>query len=414
MKPLGANGAAEPRKRMKRNSRTLSTGDATTVDAILLAKACPQLKNSRRSRNGRGRGAPKKGGAGGKGTWGTPGSELQPDFIDHKDPNYDSDTEKDNLEFEAITPAVKEEDLERVVSPLIVEYFEHGDTNEVIMSLEELNLGNVRPALVALMIQLSLERKPSHREMCSVLLSDCYDRILEEKDYEKGFILLLESIADISLDTPEAVTWIGNFAARCVADDCLAPRFLQDDQKSPSPKAQECLLHASSLLKMPHGLVRLDNVWGTGGGMRPVQSLVKQIQLLIQEYLVSGDVHEAERCLRDLEVPHFHHELVYEALLVTIEDMHDTTIDALVKLLKMSEASGVLTPQQIQRGFERVYSEMSDIVIDVPQAYPVLERIVEKCVKGGDFLPEKVVTAMPSRGRKRFVSEGDGGRFKDC
>ena len=41
---------------------------------------------------------------------------------------------QDNLEFEAITPAVKEEDLEKVVSPLIVEYFEHGDTNEVIVS----------------------------------------------------------------------------------------------------------------------------------------------------------------------------------------------------------------------------------------------------------------------------------------
>lgn len=44
------------------------------------------------------------------------------------------------------------------------------------MSLEELNLSEVRADLVALIIQLSLERKPSHREMSSVLLSDCYDR----------------------------------------------------------------------------------------------------------------------------------------------------------------------------------------------------------------------------------------------
>lgn len=39
-----------------------------------------------------------------------------------------------------------------------------------------------------------------------------------------------------------------------------------------------------------------------------------QMNLLLKEYLVSGDVSEAERCLRDLEVPHFHHELVYEVL----------------------------------------------------------------------------------------------------
>lgn len=37
-----------------------------------------------------------------------------------------------------------------------------------------------------------------------------------------------------------------------------------------------------------------------------------QMNLLLKEYLTSGDVLEAERCLRDLEVPHFHHELVYE------------------------------------------------------------------------------------------------------
>lgn len=46
-------------------------------------------KNSRRSRNGYGRGLPKKGGAGGKGVWGLPGSELLETYEDEKDPNYD-------------------------------------------------------------------------------------------------------------------------------------------------------------------------------------------------------------------------------------------------------------------------------------------------------------------------------------
>ena len=39
--------------------------------------------------------------------------------------------------------------------------------------------------------------------------------------------------------------------------------------------------------------------------------------MLLKEYLSSGDVSEAIRCLLDLEVPHFHHELVYEVRLVT-------------------------------------------------------------------------------------------------
>lgn len=37
-----------------------------------------------------------------------------------------------------------------------------------------------------------------------------------------------------------------------------------------------------------------------------------QMVLLLKEFLSSGDVAEATRCLQELEVPHFHHELVYE------------------------------------------------------------------------------------------------------
>ena len=78
--------------------------------------------------------------------------------------------------------------------------------------------------------------------------------------------------------------------------------------------------------------VRLDNVWGVGGGIRPVKYLVcfilhfhtlhqlmivlyvglyfiqflslqvKKIILLLKEYLCSQDVTEASRCLLDLEV----------------------------------------------------------------------------------------------------------------
>jgi MA3 domain. len=77
---------------------------------------------------------------------------------------------------------------------------------------------------------------------------------------------------------------------------------------------RQALARADTLLSMKHGLVRLDNVWGVGGGLRPVKYLTRQMTLLLQEYLSSGDLQEATRCLMDLEVPHFHHELVYEVL----------------------------------------------------------------------------------------------------
>ena len=84
--------------------------------------------------------------------------------------------------------------------------------------------------------------------------------------------------------------------------------------------AGKSLCRADTLLNMKHGLVRLDNVWGVGGGLRPVKYLIRQIILLLKEYLCSGDIDEASRCLRDLEVPHFHHELVYEVGVGTFFD----------------------------------------------------------------------------------------------
>ena len=72
-------------------------------------------------------------------------------------------------------------------------------------------------------------------------------------------------------------------------------------------------VHLAELLLMDKtGILRLNNVWGVGGGAQPVKSLTRSIHMLLKEYLSSKDSTEAGRCLRELEVPHFHHELVYE------------------------------------------------------------------------------------------------------
>jgi programmed cell death protein 4 len=151
-------------------------------------------------------------------------------------------------------------------------------------------------------------------------------------------------LPDLVLDTPDAATVLANFLARAVADDCLPPRYVFDlgelakapsasltepngaeepSEKSVDAKEDDNLINlhsrvtitrAETLLSLKHGLVRLDNVWGVGGGTRPVKSLIRQMVLLLREYLSSGDINEAARCLKELEVPHFHHELVYEVM----------------------------------------------------------------------------------------------------
>jgi len=99
---------------------------------------------------------------------------------------------------------------------------------------------------------------------------------------------------------------------------------------------------------MKHGLVRLDSVWGVSGGMRPVKYLIKRIQLILREYLSSLDIAEATTCLQELEVPHFHHEFVYEALIMAIEDMSEQTTDLICALLKSLTDATVITLDQLE------------------------------------------------------------------
>ena len=71
---------------------------------------------------------------------------------------------------------------------------------------------------------------------------------------------------------------MGQFIARAVADDCLPPKFvLSYKGKLECLLARAALEKADVLLNLKHGIVRLDNIWGVGGGNKPVKYLVKRV-----------------------------------------------------------------------------------------------------------------------------------------
>ncbi|XP_065528311.1 programmed cell death protein 4 isoform X2 [Lathamus discolor] len=333
---------AKAKRRLRKNSsRDSGRGDSVSDNGETLkvgvAPTSPKGKLlDRRSRSGKGRGLPKKGGAGGKGVWGTPGQVYDVEEVDIKDPNYDDDQE--NCVYETVVLPLDERAFEKTLTPIIQEYFEHGDTNEVSL--------------------------------------------------------------------------VGQFIARAVGDGILSSNYI-DGYKGTVDciQARAALDRATVLLSMTKGGKRIDSVWGSGGGQQSVKHLVKEIDMLLKEYLLSGDVLEAERCLQELEVPHFHHELVYEAIVMVLESTGEKTFKMILDLLKSLWKSSVITVDQMKRGYERVYCEIPDINLDVPHSYSVLERFVEECFQAG-IIPKPLRDLCPSRGRKRFVSEGDGGRLK--
>uniref|UniRef100_A0A8D0AE24 Programmed cell death protein 4 n=1 Tax=Sander lucioperca TaxID=283035 RepID=A0A8D0AE24_SANLU len=408
---------AKAKRRLRKSSSRNSTSESFSESGELSGSDphSPKGKvnaSDRKSRTGKGRGLPKKGGAGGKGVWGAAGMVYEDEEPDMRDPNYDESAQGDTV-YATVVPEVDEKELEKMVNPIVQEYFEHGDTKEVQMLLKGLNLGQHKYEFSSLAVSLSLEGKASHRELTSRLLSDLSGKMLSQSEMARAFDKILKELPDLILDTPEAPQMLGQFIARAIADHVLPMSFLDCYKgKVDCDHARVALDRAEVLLNMKREMVRLDNVWGVGGGLRPVKHLVKEMNLLLKEYLISGDVSEAEHCLRDLEVPHFHHELVYEAVVMVLESKGDTASHMMIKLLQSFWKTGLITVDQMNRGFQRVYDELPEINLDVPHAHSIMETFVDLCYQES-VITKQLRDACPARGRKRFVSEGDGGAIKN-
>ena len=102
----------------------------------------------------------------------------------------------------------------------------------------------------------------------------------------------------------------------------MAPKYVQSYKTTVENDYQlRALAKAENLLTLNQAYARLDTVWGSQGGKRPTKMLISKIRFLLAEYLDSDDEVEAERCLRELEAPHFHHELVFQVCLAFILNM---------------------------------------------------------------------------------------------
>ncbi|MED6260957.1 hypothetical protein ATANTOWER_031928, partial [Ataeniobius toweri] len=85
---------AKAKRRLRRSSSRNSTSDSVSESGETPGGDPHAVKgkvhnNDRKSRTGKGRGLPKKGGAGGKGVWGAPGMVYEAEEPDVRDPNYD-------------------------------------------------------------------------------------------------------------------------------------------------------------------------------------------------------------------------------------------------------------------------------------------------------------------------------------
>jgi len=316
-------------------------------------------------------GSPKKGGAGGKGTWGKGGIDdlKQVRVLGNKDPNYDSEEE----EVEEVV--IERVDVIAPIEAIIQEFLTEGDISDAVKSLKEVK-GISHPEFVRKCVARSMDKTPFERELVSKLLSSLYNRIISPNHIGEGFQQALDKLDDISLDAPTAPDMLGKFLARAIFDEIIPPVFLTG-AVADSPKAKEAIHLAQGLINDPHRSKQLEHIWGPGD-LESVKRLKKEAHTLLEEYLVSGDTNEAEKAIRQLNAPHFLSQIIKYALQMSLSRSEEDKkkLYALLSFLS-SKGTSLVTPDCMNQGFKMCRNSLEDIKLDAPNAPKAFEEAVQ-------------------------------------
>ncbi|XP_043805984.1 MA3 DOMAIN-CONTAINING TRANSLATION REGULATORY FACTOR 3 isoform X2 [Manihot esculenta] len=320
-------------------------------------------------------------GGGGKGTWGKLLDTEGESHIDRNDPNYDSGEEPYQLVGATISDPLDE--YKKAVVSIIEEYFSTGDVEVAASDLRELGSSQYHPYFIKRLVSIAMDRHDKEKEMASVLLSGLYAVVISPSQIRDGFVILLESADDLAVDILDAVDILALFVARAVVDDILPPAFLTRAKKTlpESSKGFQVLQTAEkSYLSAPHHAELVERRWG-GSTHITVEEVKKKIADLLREYVENGDAFEACRCIRELGVSFFHHEVVKRALILGMEIQ--SAEPHILKLLKEASEEGLISSSQMMKGFARLTESLDDLALDIPSAKSLFQSLVPKAIAEG-------------------------------
>lgn len=102
-------------------------------------------------------------------------------------------------------------------------------------------------------------------------------------------------------------------------------------------------------LSARHASERFLNCWH--GGSKDMNQIQQEIKTMLKEYLISKDIEEVSRCLRELGMPFYHHELVRRAIEMALDN--DTVLSDIELLLSSLAKQGEINDTQMKKGFDR-------------------------------------------------------------
>jgi programmed cell death protein 4 len=135
------------------------------------------------------------------------------------------------------------------------------------------------------------------------------------------------------------------------------------------------------MLSRDHGGGLLDRSWGPGDG-RPVEEMKVAVDQCLQEYLYSGDVDEAARCIHELNAKLFYHEVVKRAVVHALDKSAEQQ-QQMSNLLQYLMERDQLSASQAVKGFQRLNGMIGELVLDSPTASAVVSNFISRAVEDG-------------------------------
>lgn len=215
-------------------------------------------------------------------------------------------------------------------------------------------------------VTVALDHTSREKEFAAQLVSALYPHVLATAHIQDGFMDLCNATEDLKLDIVDAPNEVAMFLARAIVDDVLAPANLVALKKELKGAAREVTDTVEVLLNARHAAERVLRVWG-GAEVGTVGWAKAAVKVMVREYVSSGDLVEARRCLRDINMPHFHHELVKRALCLAVES--DEAVEPVFTLLKAFCESMEVSSSELAKGFARMHEAVEDLSLDVPGAH---------------------------------------------
>lgn len=332
-------------------------------------KSFKDTKRDKPKHSSKDKGVTKKGGAGGKGSWGSAKDDHK--YMDEdghalgqRDPNYDPVDATENakqIRLSVYTPSeqvgrdfrTSMTDLvqfKQAVRAALEEYLVSHDVEEFITCIKEADSPLHHQDLPAILIKAAMDRPDQDRARISALLSALSKaNTLSTTQMTQGFRKLYHNIEDMRNDHPDAKIILSDFVGHGIATGYL-------DGKDTA--------------QMDQALTDLEKFPALKGTKAKIKSAVK-------EYFSSNELAEFTSAIKTINPAlQFEAVKVLLSLALDLEDCHRERANVALASL----AHSTISQEQVSKGVTILLDRVEDIFLDVPDVLRLFSCMIARAI----------------------------------